>query len=280
MLRALVPTVLVVVLIALPAAAIAQPGPPGGVSSTKPEGAERDDRSGETVRAPHALIVLTNHGELGDTGKPTGFYLSEAAHPWEVFREAGFKITLASPAGGPAPADPRSLDLDDPANRAFADRYLTDGVVPGTVPLGEVDPSQFVVIFFAGGHGTMWDFATHPDVARVGDAIYAGGGVVGAVCHGPAALLQLSTPGGRPLVAGRQITSFTNAEEDAVELTAAMPFLLETRLRELGARFHGGDDFTRTVSRDGRVVTGQNPASATATAERIVEAVREMGLLP
>jgi len=229
----------------------------------------------EIFDQPGVLLVLTNHGQLGDTGEKTGFYLGEAAHPWHVFREAGFRVTLASPAGGPAPLDPRSEKLDDPVNREFFDRFVEDGAVPGTVALAEVDPGDYDAIFFAGGHGTMWDFPVNPHVARVGDTIYAEGGVVGAVCHGPAALLQLTTPEGEPLVAGRQITSFTNAEESAVELTDAMPFLLETRLREQGATFHGGDNFAETVSRDGRVVTGQNPASAAKAAEEIVTLVQE-----
>jgi putative intracellular protease/amidase len=225
-----------------------------------------------TNARPAVLLVLTNHGQMGDTGEtdePTGFYLSEAAHPWHVFNDSGWIVVLASPNGGDAPIDPRSLENPDEQSRAFLDKFADGGVVPGTVRLTNMKASAFEAVFFAGGHGTMWDFPDSPSVRSVAEGVYRSGGVVAAVCHGPAALVNLRYMG-QPLVAGRRVTGFTNAEEDAVGLTEAMPFLLETRLRELGAEFVGAANFEENVVVDGRLVTGQNPASARAAAEAVV----------
>ncbi len=221
------------------------------------------------------LVVLTNHGEMGDTGEPTGFYLSEAAHPWVTFRNAGYGVTLASPLGGPAPIDPRSLADPDEEGLAFLERFAEGEVVNSTVPLSRIDPEDYAAIFFAGGHGTMWDFAESASVKRAAEGVYAHGGAVGAVCHGPAALLNLRASDGVYLLEGRGATGFTNAEEDAVELSDAMPFLLETRMRERGASFTSAGNFEPWVVVDGRLVTGQNPASARGAAEAVVEIINE-----
>ncbi|MFI4882282.1 MAG: type 1 glutamine amidotransferase domain-containing protein [Phycisphaerales bacterium JB064] len=226
-------------------------------------------------RWPTVLLVLTNHGELGDTGEPTGFYLSEAAHPWHVFDDAGWAVVLASPEGGEAPIDPRSLENVDEEGEAFLKKFARDGVVPGTARLGVMNAKKFDAIFFAGGHGTMWDFPESPHVKSAAEGVYRAGGVVAAVCHGPAALVELRDRDGSPLVEGMRVTGFTNAEEAAVELTEAMPFLLETRLRELGAEFVGAGNFEENVVVDGRLVTGQNPASARGAAEAVVRVWRE-----
>ncbi len=228
---------------------------------------------------PAVLLVLTNHADLGDTGEPTGFFLAEAAHPWHVFHDAGWIVVLASPKGGQAPIDPRSLENVDEESQRFLDKFARDGedgmVVPGTARLTSMKASAFEAIFFAGGHGTMWDFPEGPGVRETAEGVYKSGGVVAAVCHGPAALVNLRGKGGKPLVAGRRVTGFTNAEEDAVELTDAMPFLLETRLRELGAEFVGAGNFEENVVVDGRMVTGQNPASARDTAQAVVRIAAE-----
>lgn len=219
------------------------------------------------------LIVVTNHDRMGDTGTPTGYFLAEVAHPWEVFTEAGYTVEFASPAGGFAPMDPKSFDLSDPINKKFwHDLEAVQGVV-STQALGELDPNDYAAIFFAGGHGTMWDF---PEAESVRDAIsqhYSSGGVVGAVCHGPAALVGVEIDG-VPLVRGKTVAGFTNEEEEAVQLTEAMPFLLETKLRELGAEYVEADNFEPKVAVSGRLVTGQNPASATGAAEAIVKLLR------
>lgn len=228
---------------------------------------------------PPIALVLTNHGELGETGKATGFYLSEAAHPYEVFRKAGHPVILASPKGGFAPVDPKSLDLEDDANAAFWSEHGgktgdSKGVAE-TRPLDELDASKLAGVFFAGGHGTMWDF---PDAEAVGAFITAVDkqqGVIGAVCHGPAAFAGATGADGEPLVKGKAVAVFTNAEEEAVELTNTVPFLLQTRLAELGAEVKTAENFAENAVRDGRLVTGQNPASAGKAARLFIEALED-----
>lgn len=216
------------------------------------------------------VIVVTNHGELADTGEPTGYYLSEVAHPWHVFTEAGYTVHFASPEGGFAPMDPKSFDLSDPVNKRF---WHTLGAVQGVIStrdLAALDPGDYAAVFFAGGHGTMWDLPDSAAVAGTIGTIHERGGVVGAVCHGPAAFVGVEVDG-VPLVQGKRVAAFTNAEESAVELTDEMPFLLQTKLEKLGATFVAAPNFEANVVVDGRLVTGQNPASATGAAEAMVE---------
>lgn len=220
------------------------------------------------------LIVVTSHAELGDTGTATGYYLSEVTHPWQVFREAGYAVDFASPEGGYAPMDPKSFNLDDPTNRAFWHTLAAVKGVATTQRLAAIDATDYAAIFFAGGHGTMWDFPDSEAINQQISTMVANGAVVGAVCHGPAALVGIEIDG-RPLVAGRRVAGFTNAEESAIELTEVMPFLLETRLRELGADVVTAPNFTTNVVVDGRLVTGQNPASATGAAKAIVKLLGE-----
>lgn len=230
------------------------------------------------------LLVLTNTAQMGEAGKPTGFFLSEAAHPWAVFVEAGYSVTLASPSGGDAPIDPRSLENIDDHSKAFLDAYATDRdgrrVVGNTRSLGSVDLGLYEAVFYAGGHGAMWDFEkeaivtfrVEAIVAEVASRVYERGGVVAAVCHGPAALVNARSGDGW-LLDGKRVTGFTNAEEEAVELTDEMPFLLETRMIERGAEFVGGENFKANVITDGTLVTGQNPASARGAAEAVVRLI-------
>ncbi|HAV14523.1 MAG TPA: type 1 glutamine amidotransferase domain-containing protein [Opitutae bacterium] len=216
------------------------------------------------------LIVVTNHAELGETGQPTGYYLSEVAHPWHVFTQAGFEVDFASPRGGYAPMDPKSFDLEDPINKEFWHTLKAVEGVVSTFNLSLIEASDYAAIFFAGGHGTMWDF---PEAASVSDKIvkiYKQGGIVGAVCHGPAALLGAHIDG-QPLVKGKRVAAFTNQEESAVQLTDTMPFLLQTQLSELGADFVAAPNFETNVVVDGQLVTGQNPASAEQAAQAIVQ---------
>lgn len=225
------------------------------------------------------LIVLTNHSELGDTGKKTGFYLSEAAHPYEVFTEAGYEVKLASPDGGFAPLDPKSLELEDKVNEAFWKRFgNAENEKPGvekTMALSEVKPGVFGGIFFAGGHGAMWDFPASAELRAVTASIYSRGGVVGAVCHGPAALVNLMLPDHSVLVSGKKVAVFTNEEEDKVELSKVMPFMLQTAFEDMNAEVLTAEPFSENAVRDGRLVTGQNPASAKKAAELFVEALEE-----
>ncbi|MFE4667355.1 type 1 glutamine amidotransferase domain-containing protein [Streptomyces sp. NPDC056716] len=214
--------------------------------------------TGKTV-----LLVLTSHGELGDTGRRTGFWLAEAAHPWEVFTRAGLRVDLASPLGGRSPID--GADIGDPAQRAFLDAVD----LAAAVPLADVDPAGYDAVLYVGGHGTMWDFPGNPDIARIGDAVHAAGGVIAAVCHGPAGLLGLSTPQGTPLLAGREVTCFTDDEERASEMADVIPFFLQAALTERGARHTHAGVYAPHVVVDRRVVTGQNPSSARGVAERV-----------
>lgn len=226
------------------------------------------------------LLVLTNHGQLGDTGKKTGFYLSEASHPYEVFTKAGYTVKLCSPKGGLAPLDPKSLKTDDDeANERFWSKFGNgDESSPGvgeTMPLSEVKPGEYGGIFFAGGHGTMWDFPASAEVRAVTSSIYSRGGVVGAVCHGPAALVNLKLPDGELLVSGKKVAVFTNEEEKKVELTDVVPFMLEDAFKDMGAEVEKTAPFSENAVRDGRLVTGQNPASARKAATLFVEALAE-----
>jgi putative intracellular protease/amidase len=216
-------------------------------------------------------IVLTNHGQLGDTGKPTGFYLSEATHPHEVFRAAGYEIDFLSPKGGLAPMD--GVDRSDPINAAFLDDAVLVARTRETVAIAAVDPARYDAVFFAGGHGTMWDFPDDAGVQELIRAVYARGGVVAAVCHGPAALVNARLADGTYLVAGKEVSSFTDEEEAAVQLETVVPFALESRLRERGARFVEAPNFAPKVAVSERLVTGQNPASATGVAEATVALV-------
>lgn len=225
------------------------------------------------------LLVLTNHAKLGDSGKRTGFFLSEAAHPWEVFSKAGYAVTLASPVGGFAPLDPKSYDLKDEANAAFwkkagsgEEKNHTLGV-RDTKAIGDLNPADFSAVFFAGGHGTMWDFREDKDLQRFTATIYEDGGAVGAVCHGPAALIDVKLTDGTPLVKGKKVAGFTNAEEEAVGLTKTVPYLLQSELETAGATLVPAENFQENAVLDGRLATGQNPASARKTAELVVEAL-------
>lgn len=224
---------------------------------------------------PRVLFVITSHAVLGDTGEPTGAFLSEITHPHKVLRDAGFFVNFVSPEGGPAPIDPKSHDLSDPVNRAFLenDRYafqLANTLTPDLVKTGD-----YVGIFYAGGHGTMYDLADNEALQALTREIYEDGGVVGAVCHGPVGLVNVTLSDGSYLVDGKRVAAFTNEEEEAVGLTEVMPFLLEDVLVERGATMVEAPNFQKSVAVDGRLVTGQNPASATGVGEAMREALRE-----
>jgi putative intracellular protease/amidase len=221
-----------------------------------------------------ALIVLTSHGELGDTGRPTGFYLPEAAHPWRVFTDAGMRVDLVSVRGGKPPVD--GVDLADPVQHAFLDDPGMAGQLADTPKPGELDPSDYDVVFYAGGHGAMWDFAGNGELAALARRVYEDGGVVAAVCHGPAGLVDLTLSDGSYLVAGKRVAAFTGAEEAAVGLTEVVPFPLASTLVERGAEHVPSPDFQVQVVTDGRLVTGQNPASAAGVAEAVVAVLGDL----
>ncbi|MEO0455405.1 MAG: type 1 glutamine amidotransferase domain-containing protein [Cyanobacteria bacterium P01_A01_bin.114] len=215
------------------------------------------------------LMALTNHEALGDTGKTTGFYLSEASHPHKVFTQAGYAVEFVSPQGGKPPID--GYELDDPLNKAFIENPQVAAQLSNTLTPADIQPEDYAAIFYAGGHGTMWDFPENEALANIAAAIYEQGGLVGAVCHGPAGLVNIKLTSGDYLVAGKTVNSFTNEEEKAAGLDQVVPFLLESKLVERGAAFKKSPNFECHVESCDRVVTGQNPASATAVAETMVE---------
>lgn len=208
------------------------------------------------------LIVLTSHNQLGSTGKPTGFWLSELTHPYYVLQDAGYHIDIVSIQGGEAPVDPGSIDKDDPVNtRYFADSTLQEKVQK-TVALSTITGTEHQAILFSGGHGTMWDFSGDININRVAANIYENNGLVAAVCHGPAALTEIRLSTGKTLIDGKNISLFTNEEEEIVQLTEVVPFSLEDELQKRGAKIVKGDPWVSTVSVDSRIITGQNPQSA------------------
>lgn len=214
------------------------------------------------------LCVVTSHPIRGDTGEPTGFAMVELTHPLEVFREAGIRTEIASIRGGHPPID--FFDLSDPVNdRFWKDRDFRDALAHSLI-LAEVDPSRYSAVFFAGGHGTMWDFADSVAVQRVIREIYEAGGVVSAVCHGPAALVNATLSDGTLLIAGKKVAAFTDDEEAEVGYTKVVPYLLATTLKKRGALHQPALNWSENVVVDGRLVTGQNPASARGVGKAVV----------
>lgn len=223
----------------------------------------------------HVLIVLTSHDRLGDTGKKTGFWLEELAAPYYVFADAGARITLASPRGGQPPLDPKSDEPEnqtDATRRFRADPEATERLAR-TKRLVDVRAGDFDAVFYPGGHGPMWDLTSDPASIALLEDFVAHGKPIAAVCHAPAALVEVRDPAGQHLVRGRRVTGFTNSEERAVGLDEVVPFLLEDRLRERGASFRNGPDWRPFVEVDGQLITGQNPASSGPAAEALLQRV-------
>lgn len=211
------------------------------------------------------LFVLTSHDRKGNTGQPTGFYLPEAAHPWSVLQAAGFEIDFTSPKGGKPPVD--GADSDDPACQRFLKE--TSVKLSNTLRPEQISYSDYSAIFYVGGHGAMWDFPDHAALSKIAASLYEEGGVVGAVCHGPAALVNLKLSNGEYLVNGKQLAAFTDDEERAVSLDHVVPFMLESTLRKRGARHIHAPNWQANVVVDERLVTGQNPASAEGVGREI-----------
>ena len=220
------------------------------------------------------LCVVTSNGVKGATGIPTGFWLSELTHPLDKLTAAGFDYDLASIKGGKPPIDPVSLDLDDTINKKFWADDAFQQKLNHSLKLDDVDPKTYAAIFFAGGHGVMWDFADSPAVDRVTRSIYENGGIVSAVCHGPSALVNVKLSNGNYLVDGKNLTSFTDAEETEVKATDIVPFMLETELKKHGAIHHAADNWSNNVIVDGRLITGQNPASASSVGQKLVASLK------
>ncbi len=221
------------------------------------------------------LIVLTSHSQLGNTGRPTGYYLSEATHPYYKLVAAGYEVDFASPEGGKAPMDPASRDINDAENERFLGDPGLSRKIENTLTPTQVNAEEYAAIIYAGGHGAMWDFPKNEVLAKLAAGIYEKGGVVAAVCHGPAALLGIRLSNGRPMIEGKELTSFTNDEESAAGLTSEMPFALETELAAKGATFRKVANWARNVIVSDRLVTGQNPASAAGVGEAVAALLKE-----
>ena len=218
------------------------------------------------------LMVLTSHDQLGDTGNKTGFWLEEFAAPYYVFKDAGAEVTLASPKGGQPPLDPTS-DADDAQTEATK-RFKADDAagkaLADTVVLSTVSDDGFDAIFYPGGHGPLWDLAEDGDSRSLIEAFAASDRPIGAVCHAPAVFWHVKGADGKPLVSGKTVTGFTNTEEEGVGLTDVVPFLVEDMLKENGGDYQKGDDWASFVVTDGKLVTGQNPASSEAAAHKLL----------
>jgi len=218
------------------------------------------------------LFVLTSHDRKGPAGSadaaPSGFYLSEVTHPHRVLADAGHAVDFVSPKGGKTHVD--GLDLDDPINAAFWNDATLRSATENTMAPTQVDPDAYAAIFYAGGHATMWDFPDNAELAAIAAFIYERGGVVAAVCHGPAGLVNLKLSDGGYLVAGKDVSAFTNEEERAVGLYDTVPFLLADALQKRGARHVPAPNFQAQVVVSERLVTGQNPASAKGVAEAML----------
>jgi putative intracellular protease/amidase len=224
------------------------------------------------------VIVVTAHDTLGPAGQKTGFYLNEVAVPYVAFTEGGYDVDIASIPGGPVPADPKSLKAADVAgspSAAFTSDPDAQAKITDTRKVADLDPSDYQAVWVAGGHGAMWDLPEDPDLAHLIGALFDAGQVVSAVCHGPAGLVGARRADGESILAGRRATGFLDAEERAVELTNVVPFLLEERMRKLGADFVGQRLWADNAVRDGNLVTGQNPKSSTSTARLVLEALSE-----
>jgi putative intracellular protease/amidase len=215
------------------------------------------------------LVAVTSHAEKGSTHEPTGAYLAEISHPYAVLREAGFTVDFVSPAGGRVPLD--GVDRKDPVNAAFLDDPKALAHLHESVRSSDASSTGYDALFFAGGHGTMWDFPDDAGLQKLASEIYGRGGAVAAVCHGPAGLVNVKLEGGRYLVDGKDVAAFTNEEERAVGLEKVVPFLLSDRLAERGAKMHPGPTWKENVVVSERLVTGQNPASAPGVARALVE---------
>lgn len=220
------------------------------------------------------LLIVTSHEQMGTSGERTGFWLEELAAPYREFTAAGAQVDIASPLGGKAPADPRSLKEPPEEARAFLADPVAVKKMENTLVLEQVKDT-YDAYFIVGGHGVMWDLATYAPLHTLLGKEWERGAVVAAVCHGPGGLVGVKDAAGRPLVAGRRVAAFSNEEEEAIKLDKVVPFALETRLKELGGKYERGPMWKSFAVRDGRLVTGQNPASSAAVAREVLAALRE-----
>lgn len=217
------------------------------------------------------LFVVTSHSQLGDSGKTTGYWLSEVAHPWSVLSKE-YDIDVVSPQGGRPPVD--GFDLSDPINKQMWDDPAWQDVMSHTMTPDQVNPADYKAIFYAGGHGAMWDFPDNERLAQIASQIYEAGGFVAAVCHGPAGLLNIKLSDGSYLITGKQLDSFTNEEEIINGTSKIVPFLLQSQLEDRDCIYNTVKPWSDHVVRDGRLITGQNPQSALSLGRELLSALR------
>ena len=215
------------------------------------------------------LFVLTSHDRKGNTGVATGYYLPEAAHPWAILKTQGFEVEFVSPKGGKPPME--GAETDDPICLKFLSDPVVTKQLANTFTPSQIVAKDYAAILFVGGHGAMWDFPDNTELARIAVSIYESGGVVAAVCHGPAALVNMKLTGGAYLISGKQLAAFTDEEERAVKLDRVVPFMLESTLRQRGALHKTAPNWQCNVMVDDRLVTGQNPASAELVGKEIAQ---------
>ena len=219
------------------------------------------------------LFVLTSHEDLGNTGEKTGFWIEEFAAPYYLLKDKGIDVTLASPKGGQPPIDPKSdaPDAQTPTTIRFKSDAETQKVLSHTHKLSEVDQADYDAVFYPGGHGPLWDLAEDKDSIALIESFIKNNKTVAAVCHAPAVFRHTKNENGKPLVDGKKVTGFTNTEEEAVQLTNIVPFLVEDMLKENGGIYSKKGDWESYVVEDGLLITGQNPASSEAVAEILLK---------
>lgn len=220
----------------------------------------------------NVLFVLTSHSELGNTGKKTGFWVEEFAAPYYVMIDKGVNVTIASPMGGQPPIDPKSEAPDaqtEATKRFYADAALQEKLSQ-TKKLSDVSAADFDAVFYPGGHGPLWDLYDDKNSITLIQNFWAAGKPVAAVCHAPAALLNVKNEQGEPLIKGKKVTGFTNSEEEGVQLTNVVPYLLEDELKARGGNYSSGNDWSVHVVEDGMLITGQNPASSEEAAKKLL----------
>ena len=223
------------------------------------------------------LIVLTSHSDLGTTGEKTGFWVEEFAAPYYVLADAGIELTIASPKGGQPPVDPKSEFLDfqtSSTERFYRDNEAIDKVAH-TLKLSEVNQEDYDAVFYPGGHGPLWDLANDEYSIHLIEDFYNHQKPIAFVCHAPAALIKVKGKDGEPLVKGKEVTGFSDTEEEAVGLTKIVPFLLEDELQKLGAKYSKGENWSSFVKKDGLLITGQNPASSAEAARLLLSTLNE-----
>ena len=222
------------------------------------------------------LFVLTSHSQLGDTDQKTGFWIEEFASPYYVLTDAGATITIASPAGGQPPVDPKSEAKD--AQTLATQRFFKDidaiDKVAYSLKLSDVNFNHYDAVFYPGGHGPLWDLATDKTSIKLIEDFYNTQKPIAFVCHAPAALVNVKAENGEPLVKGKKVTGFSDTEEDAVGLTKIVPFLLENELKKLGGHYSKGTDWSSFTQQDGLLITGQNPASSEEVAKLLLKTLK------